>query len=69
MSDDTPRVIAVEMTKSVTRIDGGLAVAMELKTPDDRPFAILLSSPLAADLRDKLGQALAKGKRPASGKS
>ncbi|MBM0204676.1 hypothetical protein JNW90_17530 [Micromonospora sp. STR1s_5] len=69
MSEDTPRVISVRSVDSVTFIDGGLAIAVQTVTPDDQPFAVLLSKELAVDLLDKLDQALTKGKRPASGKS
>jgi hypothetical protein len=67
MSNEPPRVISIERIGSVNRIDGDLTVAVELVTPDDQPFAVLLSVQLAAELQDKLAKALPQQKRPASG--
>ena len=58
MSDEAPRVISVRSLRSVELIDGRLTVAVELITPDDRPFAVLISVGLAAELRDKLAAAI-----------
>jgi hypothetical protein len=58
MGEATPRVISVTSVESVKLIDGGFAVAIEVVTPDDRPFAVLLSADLAVELKDKLETAL-----------
>ncbi len=58
MTEDAPRAISARSVDSVRLIDGGLAVAIEVTTPDDKPFAVLLTKQLAADLRDTLTELL-----------
>ena len=59
MGDATPRVVSAASIESVKLIDGGLAAVIDVKTPDDQLFAVILSTTLAADLKQRLAEMLA----------
>ncbi len=59
MADATPRVVSAASIESVTLIDGGLAAIVDVKTPDDQLFAVIMSKALAAELKQRLADALA----------
>ena len=60
MGDATPRVVSAASIGSVKLIDGGLAAVIDVKTPDDQLFAVILSATLAADLKQRLADLLAE---------
>lgn len=66
MADAAPRVVSAAAIVSVRLIDGGLATVIDLKTPDDQLFAVILSAALAAELKQRLADALA-GSEPGVG--
>lgn len=66
MADATPRVVSAAAIDSVRLIDGGLAAVVDVRTPDDQLFAVIMSATLAAELKQRLADALA-GPEPGVG--